>query len=440
MRIKNLVNSILNAEKVNQIYDFKFKDFSVWSYYRMYFYYKYAKDIGVLDESSSSLKLSFIYLFKILKMLNIYKLLKKNKYLILEHPRSNKDGYDIYTDDLVGVLGKENCSFFSFSQGGISNKKNNVILLDLLKIISKVASKLLYKLVKKDYFSNNYSNFLQELHIEDIRTYDSHYKRYYIEFVIQYYFYYYVLKLKKIDKAFVTIYYLNLPLVIACKNLKIEVIEIQHGVISKYHLGYHFPYYETDFFPDKIMFFSEYWQDVASYPKNAKQIVIGNSHLFTNQKDQIKKNKNTILIISQATIGKKLEKFIMFNIKFLNEYKIYFKLHPNEFNDKESKYKELLNINNVSVVTNEYTVNDLQNICEFQIGIYSTAIYEGIEKECKTILLKDTGIEYMDDLIEKNMVKSIDYAESLLDAMQNVSKPRKIIFFDKFKGYINGNK
>ena len=56
---------------------------------------------------------------------------------------------------------------------------------------------------------------------------------------------------------------------------------------------------------------------------------------------------------------------------------------------------------NVSIVTNvdlyEYLAKS-----EYQAGVFSTALYEGVEFNCKTILLKLPGIEYMDQFIKIN--------------------------------------
>jgi hypothetical protein len=55
---------------------------------------------------------------------------------------------------------------------------------------------------------------------------------------------------------------------------------------------------------------------------------------------------------------------------------------------------------NIKVVTDINLYEQLAN-SEFQAGVFSTALYEGIEFNCKTILLDLPGIEYMDNFIEK---------------------------------------
>ena len=428
--LKEIIDNILFFEKEYQLFDFTFKNYSVWAYYRMYFYYKYTNDKNVLGSSISGFKKDYKYILNILNILNVFKLIEKKEYFILEHSRSNSNKIDIYTNDIVNEIGEDKCGFFSFSNNGIINKKDKVIILDIIKIISKIISKISVYFISDDEFQK-FSSFLKKLNLDNRITYISMYKRYYIELKIQYYFYYFLLKIKNTKKVILTVSYYNMPLIFAAKNLNIEVIEIQHGVISKYHLGYEYPYFKTNFFPDKLYTFSKFWNKSANFPLNTEVMESGNSFLYTNTIN-VSKVANTIIVVSQATIGKKLADFVIENIPDMQSYKIYFKLHPSEFNNYKIKYKNLLGLDNVNIITTENTIKELQNFCEFQIGIYSTSIYEGIEKKCKTILLNDSGIEYMDDLSINKIVTIVNYTDNLLTVLKNIEEPRDILFFDNF--------
>ena len=426
--IKDLINKIILLEKKYKLFKQRFKNYSIWPYYRMYFYYSISYELKILDKSVNNFKINLKYLKKSLNIFNLKKLLEKKDYFILEHPRSNKNNIDIYTYDIVKYLGEENCSFFSFSQNGKIEKKNRVIILDLIKIFAKVISKFFYFFVKTD---NSFQDFLKEFREINEIKYLNLYKRYTLELIIQYYFFYFLLKIKKPKKVILVVSYYNMPLIFAAKNLNIEVIEMQHGIISKYHLGYHYPYYESDFFPEYLFTFSKFWNKSASYPSpNIKNV--GNNFLYVKNKKS-KKQKNTILIISQATIGVKLENFILKNMKFFKNYKIYFKLHPNEFDNYKLKYEKLINLKNVIIVLNEFNINELQNFCEYQIGIYSTAIYEGIERNCKTLLLNEIGVEYMEQLLKEKLAVLIDYNDNLIHKMSKIPIPKDVKFFDEFK-------
>ena len=96
-------------------------------------------------------------------------------------------------------------------------------------------------------------------------------------------------------------------LVAACKNLNISSVEIQHGTISPFHLGYHYPGYKNKikYFPDYYISFGKFWQENTSLPIDSKNILIGGFPYISSQKSackNIKRNEKQILFISQGTI------------------------------------------------------------------------------------------------------------------------------------------
>ena len=48
------------------------------------------------------------------------------------------------------------------------------------------------------------------------------------------------------------------------------------------------------------------------------------------------------------------------------------------------------------------------SVSEYQLGVFSTALYEGVEFGCKTILADLPGIEYMDQFIKYNHLSKKD--------------------------------
>ncbi|MFW6008570.1 MAG: hypothetical protein ACOCP8_04815, partial [archaeon] len=137
---------------------------------------------------------------------------------------------------------------------------------------------------------------------------------------------------------------------------------------------------------------------------------------------EIRKNDKQIVIISQGSIGDKLAKVIFHNWDILKDFEILYKLHPGEF-DKWKDYpylKKLNNRNNIEI----YKDADLYELLaesRYQIGVYSTAIYEGIAFKCKTLLANLPGIEYMEDLINTYNIQLFDEKNKI-----NFSKVRNI--------------
>jgi hypothetical protein len=72
------------------------------------------------------------------------------------------------------------------------------------------------------------------------------------------------------------------------------------------------------------------------------------------------------------------------------------------------------------------------------VGAFSTAIYEGLAFNCKTFIIDVPGIEYLDDLIEKNIVKKVKNSEELIDYIIK-DETKEILFKEYDKDYFFKN-
>ena len=61
-----------------------------------------------------------------------------------------------------------------------------------------------------------------------------------------------------------------------------------------------------------------------------------------------------------------------------------------------------------------------------QIGAFSTAIYEGLAFNCKTFIIDVPGVEYLDDLIDKNIVKKVKSSEELINYLKEDEENEKL--------------
>jgi hypothetical protein len=246
------------------------------------------------------------------------------------------------------------------------------------------------------------------------------------KFKAKFLYYNKMLKKKKPKKIFIVVSYGSAALIEACKINNITVVEIQHGTINKFHLGYSFPNDSNiPYFPDEIYLFGEYWADSTPLPlENKKLKNYGFPYLegrLEEYKDYSKIN-NQILFISQGTIGRELADVAYKFARNNKDYKIVYKLHPGEYDRWQQDYKTL----NEAVKLDNFKVIDNNNInlyqlfakSEYQVGVYSTAIYEGLTLNCKTVLLDLPGVEYMEYLIEENIVKFAKDDEELTEVIK----------------------
>lgn len=131
------------------------------------------------------------------------------------------------------------------------------------------------------------------------------------------------------------------------------------------------------------------------------------------------KINNQVLFMSQGTIANKLTEIAYEFAKGNKNYKVIYKLHPGEYDRWQQDY-EILNkaveLDNFRIIdNNDINLYQLLAGSEYQIGVYSTSIFEGLTLNCKTILLDLPGVEYMEYLIENDIVKFAENAEELTE-------------------------
>ena len=151
---------------------------------------------------------------------------------------------------------------------------------------------------------------------------------------------------------------------------------------------------------------------------------------FSYFQEQSKKFKNIsandkqILFISQGVIGKYLSALALKAAEKLPDYNIIYKLHPGEY-ETWKNYDDLVKaskLENVKVIDNsEIELYQLFAQSEYQIGAFSTAIYEGLMFNCKTFILDVPGIEYLNDLIDDGYVYKINDADDLVENLEKFS-------------------
>ncbi len=213
----------------------------------------------------------------------------------------------------------------------------------------------------------------------------------------------------KPKKIFLVVSYGKEELISSAEERDIKVTEVQHGVISKYHMGYYFPFdCSIPYFPSELVLFGEYWKKSTDFPINNKQVIQHFSQINRNKKNDSNTNKvEAVLFISQASIGEKISK-VAASFANNNEVACYYKLHPSEFGNWKSKYPELAESadkERIVVIKNEKSIYELFGICNYVVGVYSTAIYESLVYGCKTFLINIEGFQYMDYLIQNGYVK-----------------------------------
>ena len=416
--IKDLCEYIWYLEDKYDLFNLEINGIHPWAAFRMDLYYEIGKKYEVFDKelsmklSKTEKAINFFRLFKNALSNYLFLNLQKVDILVFTHSRSKlveNKLIDPYTHYLVKNLIKNNISFLEFESPHngkhLRGKKHYKRYLDSIFILRNIKNLLI-----KTNISQKNKTIVEQLSKEINQGTDNFLdiKKILIsntkKFIPTYSFYLKLLKRTQPKKIYLIVSYGRGELIKAANDLNIEIIELQHGTFSEYHLGYSFPNGNNKtYLPTKFYVWNKYWKNLINLPIQQDQVIISPFQYLEIEKKKfthIKKEKDSLLILSQGGITESILSRIMENIAYFEKFNITFKLHPNEYH-MISRYKNLIYLQkkyNVKVVTNidlyEYLAKS-----EYQAGVFSTSLYEGVEFNCKTILLDVPGIEYMDKFI-----------------------------------------
>ncbi|WP_405323103.1 sialyltransferase [Methanobrevibacter sp.] len=495
--VKEICQKIWNLEEKYELNHKEIQDCYPWQLIRMYLYYEITRKTNVFESAQqSSLSLfdkinSFLPFIKNSITSNPLSGSEHVDVLIFDHPRKVvfEDEYqDIYSYFLKDTLNQCGKSFETIESPYLNQhfrnksniKENNVKFNDRILLGSFIhktrnRGKLPFTENEKQ-FINAVKEELETAFKIDIDLF-SIMEDHILNFQYDYKKYIELLQRKKPKVVFLVVAYENKALIAACKKMNIDIIELQHGTISPYHLGYSYPentmkfngaIKEIEYFPDKILSFGDYWKNACPFPIDSENIIsMGFPYFEENSKTYMKiaEDKNSedgnnqknedkqILFISQGVIGKYLSKLAYETASKINDnkdnnennntqdYNFIYKLHPGEYGTWKENYDYLTKasseFDNFTVIDqSEPPLYELFAESHYQIGAFSTAIYEGLAFNCKTFIIDVPGVEYLDDLIEKDIVKKVKSSEELINYINNenisIQEYDKDYFFKNF--------
>lgn len=448
--LHNILNSFLLFEKTNNLFDVTIKKIKIWGFIRKDFFNMMSYD--KLNLSSHNCinalhKKQFIYPF-FWKHFNRYILSSQKQnidILFLDHPRRVLDGKNytcLYTDLVAKKLNKEyKCLtieepfWHEFPSHSISHFQQipteNIYYTDFLEYSFRM-KKLLFKIFRTRLYLE-ITNFAKDIINIAEKGFNLPFSN--IESKIIDKILYVILCKEKCEKLLTKIspkiimefycpaLFRNLITYIANER-NIPVVDIQHGIVGGYE-DILYKFYEKDKYkplPDYIFTFGEKLFNKEYNPfRNPKDHIIPIGFPYLEQ--QVKKKKNNlkkkyILVLSQWIVSKDIKKFVLELSNLIqndSSYHIICKLHPYEsallYNDLKQK--------NVTIISsNSHNLYYYMKKSYIQVGVYSTAIYEGIAfglptfilaklygaEDTKTILGQAQGIYYINtanDLYKK---------------------------------------
>jgi len=413
--ISELCEYIWALENKYKLLDYEIDGVKFWQCARMQIYYALAQGLEILEQPHSNLKFVdriwslFQYQFVLNSIRDNIFTLKQADIVVIPHPRTvNVDGenIDIYTKYLIDDL-NEKCSVVEFLSpylGAYARpSKPNTHFTDWIIFL-----RTFLILFTKVHVTEDQRRDLRAISTElkDSLGVILDVERFAIKqcenFKVIQFIYSFIFRKIRPKSLFTVIAYGQAPVIKAAKDLGIEVIEIQHGTFSEYHLGYSFPGRKKalDYFPDKFYVWNAFWGNMIDLPIEPKGVVVDSFRFLENQKTKFshfKKEDKQIIVLSQGAIGNAIAQKILDNLEKFAGCLIMYKLHPGEF-DRWENYpalRELSAMENVKIIKDEVPLYQLFATSGTQVGVFSTALYEGVEFGCNTVLLDLPGIEYM---------------------------------------------
>lgn len=441
-KIENQEN--LFEKKIKKIYFWKVIRFSLWS------------EIGIKSElmgKAHDEKVTKIEKIKRLFwgiIINFFKNnnLKKN-IIIFEKDAYFKESNKILSRfyfNLIEKFKKEKIDFeivyplwlekeYRLDKNSYAEENYKYIFFKIIGFIKNKFNLFKFSLEDKNYLNKLRKYFKKEIEIDNLEILnEKNLKKILINFECEYKYYSNFFRIKQPQKIYIICSYGKEALIAAAQNLNIKVVELQHGVMTKYQVGYNFPDIKISYFPNKLLLWGEYWKDNINLPKNVKIELYGYPYLKRQYEKykNIEKNLNQVIFISQGTIGKKISEKAVEFAKENPQLKVVYRLHPGEFLRWKKEYKDLYenrNLENLVISDdNEKNLYEYLFESEYLMGVYSTVIYEALNLELKVGVINLFGVEYVEQLIKEGYIELFEVDEKInIERLKNLK-----IIKDKF--------
>jgi len=207
-------------------------------------------------------------------------------------------------------------------------------------------------------------------------------------------------------------------LIEACKLLKIPTAELQHGIINNFHPTYAFSNQQRKYtFPDYMLVWGDYWKDNIDFPISQNNIISVGFPFIERELAKYRNvsKKQQILFISQGYVGNNIAKLALdLSHEIGSTHTIVYKLHPAECDNWKEIYPFLVDSEVDVIDRKDALLHKLFAESIAQVGIGSTALFEGLAHGLDTYILDTAGAEYFEDLAQKGLVQMISSAEDFL--------------------------
>lgn len=225
----------------------------------------------------------------------------------------------------------------------------------------------------------------------------------------------------RVERLVLTVGHAQRSIIAAAQACGIHVIEYQHGPIGPYNLAYTVarPDVVVPYSPDTLRVFGPYWCQATCFPANLSVEV--DPRVVLRDSPAPQKTPGTVLFVSQAAIGFALAEVAEGLARRRPDLTVVYRAHPNDRASAERVAE--WGLSNLRIDTHQ-TVEEAQRPAEFQVGVYSTALFAGFALGCRTVLVRLPGLLQMEPIIANGDVLVVDTAEELAARLEEAAVPR----------------
>jgi hypothetical protein len=223
------------------------------------------------------------------------------------------------------------------------------------------------------------------------------------------------------DLAVLVVSYGRETFIEACQEEGVPVVELQHGELSEYHMGYHYPNGPKRHFPDYFLAFGEFWTSAADFPiPEERRLPVGYPFLERRAERYASVGaERQVVFLSQGEPGVRLSRFAAEFAARDHDWTVVYKLHPGEYSRWRQEYPWLEGAPLRVVDTSDPPLYKLFAQSSAQVGAYSTALYEGLQFDLDTYVVDVPGIECVRGLFDAGGATLVRSAEELDHALES---------------------
>lgn len=209
------------------------------------------------------------------------------------------------------------------------------------------------------------------------------------------------------------------------KKYGIATVEMQHGISGSIHPAYNYgKATNIKQFPTYVFAFSDYCKKTMPFPIDSDMVKVVGYPRFENYIKNHPKpvtGKRGVCFVSSGKTGKELSQLAVELSERLDmdKWHIYYKLHPSEFAGWEEYYPWLVGTNIEVVDERGPSLYEVFSLCDAQIGIHSTALFEGLGFNLNTLIYKGYESDFYEDLCNQGHASFVQNVQECLDRLEH---------------------